>query len=207
MNGDRAPVSRCFMVWLLVSLGCAVTTRLLVNDVAAPAPSFDVLLPHVAGAVLIGCAGWFWWVTTWTALAAVSGAGWAAPGCPRGLQRAILAACGVALVGVGPAALADPPTHPGPSIIAGLPLPERASGTEAMPASLTRAPAAPSPQVVVRAGDTLWDLAADVLPADASDARITRAWHALYAANRNVLDDPDLIYPGTRLTRPTQEDS
>jgi nucleoid-associated protein YgaU len=60
----------------------------------------------------------------------------------------------------------------------------------------------PAP-VVVRAGDTLWDLAAEQLPADAGPAAIAQAWPAWWTANRAVIgDDPDLIRPGTRLVPP-----
>jgi len=208
MNGDRAPVSRCFMVWLLVSLACAAGVRVLAADLSGPSASFDALLPQVAAVALLGCAGWFWWVTTWTTLAAARGATWSIPGCPRGLQRALLGACGLALVGLGSPALADPTAHPGPSIVAGLPLPQRVSGTEHIPTLPSRAiTSTPSERPVVKPGDTLWDLAAAALPPDATDADITAGWHALYAANRDVLSDPDLIYPGTPLERPTQEES
>ena len=208
MNGDPAPVSRCFMVWLLVSLACAAGVRFLAADLSGPSAAFDVLLPQVAALVLLACAGWFWWVTTWTTLAAARGTTWSIPGCPRALQRALLGACGLALVGLGSPALADPTAHPGPSIVAGLPLPQRASGTEHIPTLPSRGfTSTRSDRLVVRPGDTLWDLAAAALPPDASDAEITSGWHALYAANRDVLTDPDLIYPGTPLERPTQEES
>jgi hypothetical protein len=213
MNGDRAPVSRCFMVWLLVSLVCAAVGRLLAGSLSFRAASFDALLPQLAAGALLGCAVWFWWVTSWTAVSAARGATWSVPGCPRGLQRALLGACGIALVGLGSPALADPSTHPGPSTVAGLPLPERASSADLIP---TAGPASGSPsiaalhpgdEIVVRPGDTLWALAAASLPPGASDARITAGWHALYAANRDVVPDPDLIYPGTHLDRPNQEES
>jgi len=213
MNGDRAPVSRCFMVWLLVSLVCAAVGRLLAGSLNVRAASFDALLPQLAALVLLACAGWFWWVTSWTAVSAARGAAWSVPGCPRGLQRALLGACGLALVGLGSPALADPSTHPGPSIVAGLPLPERASSSDVIPVPAPApdaapvASAAPGDQIVVHPGDTLWALAAAALPPGASDARITAGWHALYDANCDVVADPDLIYPGTHLDPPTQEDS
>jgi hypothetical protein len=54
--------------------------------------------------------------------------------------------------------------------------------------------------VVVRAGDTLWGIAARHLPAAASNARIAAEWPRWYRANADVVGtDPDLIRPGQRL--------
>lgn len=56
--------------------------------------------------------------------------------------------------------------------------------------------------VLVRRGDTLWDLAASRLPSTASLAEVAGATQALYDANRDQLGDPDLIRPGQRLRLP-----
>jgi resuscitation-promoting factor RpfA len=57
--------------------------------------------------------------------------------------------------------------------------------------------------VVVLRGDSLWDIAARQLGPTASPTAITKAWHEWYAANRDVVGaDPDLIYPGQRLSPP-----
>jgi len=238
MNGDRAPVSRCIVVWLLVSAGCVALLRWLGAGTelrSGHEVTFDQLLPRLASLALACCAVWFWWVTTWTALAAARGVirtgVQSTPGCPRPVQRLILAACGLALVGAGGPAVADQAgrttTHASPttSILVGLPLPDRAS-SERPPSSDVPAPSLssqvgqqtvsqsasdprhrPDGTLVVRPGDTLWALAADALPDGASDAEITAAWHALYDANRDLIADPDLIFPGTRLQQPTQEES
>ncbi|SDO27027.1 LysM domain-containing protein [Nakamurella panacisegetis] len=59
--------------------------------------------------------------------------------------------------------------------------------------------------VVVRRGDSLWSIAAAHLPAGASPAEITQAWHRWYAANKSVIGaDPDRILPGQILLPPTQ---
>ncbi|MFN8156081.1 MAG: LysM domain-containing protein [Candidatus Nanopelagicales bacterium] len=58
--------------------------------------------------------------------------------------------------------------------------------------------------VVVRPGDTLWDIARRHLPARATDAQVARAWPRWYAANRAVIGpDPDVIRPGQRLRAPS----
>jgi hypothetical protein len=61
----------------------------------------------------------------------------------------------------------------------------------------------PDRAVVVVRGDCLWHIAADRLPAPATDARVAAAVDRWYARNRAVIGpDPDLILPGTRLEQP-----
>jgi nucleoid-associated protein YgaU len=60
-----------------------------------------------------------------------------------------------------------------------------------------------SDHVVVRRGDTLWDIAARALGPDASVADIAASWPGWYAANRSTIGpDPDLLLPGQRLRPP-----
>lgn len=57
--------------------------------------------------------------------------------------------------------------------------------------------------VVVRAGDTLWHIAARHLGDDADAAAIAEAWPHWYETNRAVIGpDPDYLLPGTRLVPP-----
>jgi hypothetical protein len=61
-----------------------------------------------------------------------------------------------------------------------------------------------SDHVVVRRGDTLWDIAARALGPGASDADIAASWPRWHAANRSTIGpDPDLILPGQLLRPPT----
>jgi hypothetical protein len=61
-----------------------------------------------------------------------------------------------------------------------------------------------SRHVVVTRGDTLWDIAADHLPAGASVAEIAAHWPRWYARNhRTIGSDPDLLLPGQVLRPPT----
>jgi nucleoid-associated protein YgaU len=101
---------------------------------------------------------------------------------------------------------ARPPSPPSPdTTLVPLPgwlggVPERA----APPGSHSQ----PEPAVhVIRHGDTLWAIAEAHLPSGLrTNPVIDRYWRQLYAANRNVLGpDPDLIFPGTRITVPTYE--
>ncbi len=61
--------------------------------------------------------------------------------------------------------------------------------------------------VVVRRGDTLWDIAAQHLHSRRTNAGIARAWPQWYRLNRTVIGaDPNLILPGMRLRIPTSSD-
>jgi hypothetical protein len=89
-----------------------------------------------------------------------------------------------------------PATHAAP---AELPLPTLPLG-----AAVTSEGPAPGPRtVVVRAGDSLWSLAASRLPSSAPEAAVDAAWRRLYEHNRTTVGpDPDLIHPGDRLRLP-----
>jgi nucleoid-associated protein YgaU len=74
------------------------------------------------------------------------------------------------------------------------------------PAAAPTPPPAPLPelrQVVVRPGDTLWDLVAAELGGEATDSQIAAEWPRWYAANRSQIGpDPGRLYPGQRLVVP-----
>lgn len=58
-------------------------------------------------------------------------------------------------------------------------------------------------QIVVRLGDSLWDIAADHLGPDATDWEIAASWPRWHAANRDRIGaDPGIILPGMILTVP-----
>ncbi|MCH8570107.1 LysM peptidoglycan-binding domain-containing protein [Nesterenkonia sp. AY15] len=58
-------------------------------------------------------------------------------------------------------------------------------------------------QVVVRLGDSLWDIAAEHLGPDATDWEIAASWPEWYAVNRDRIGaDPGIILPGTILDVP-----
>ncbi|WP_202879566.1 LysM peptidoglycan-binding domain-containing protein [Serinicoccus kebangsaanensis] len=61
--------------------------------------------------------------------------------------------------------------------------------------------------VVVRRGDTLWDLAARHLGPEATVAEVAQEWPRWYAANRGVIGaDPDLLLPGQELVVPAADE-
>ncbi len=205
---------------LLVALG-----RL--HDGAGPGTLPGLLPDLVAGvmaAVLLGAAAWLVATTVLATLATlVTLVGClrpVAPGrgavlaariatgaerpCPPVVRRTVAAVLGVAVVAGAAPALAEPS---GAGRLAGLRLPDRVTGTSwtlAAPATLTTHHAErDAGDVIVRPGDSLWSLAARLLPHRAGDPEVSRAWHALYDANRTAVGaDPDLIRPGTRLVVP-----
>jgi hypothetical protein len=189
MNVVAAGRPRC----LAVAIGLTATlwgaAAVLVRTVAAGQPaSTDEALVRVCLGALAVAAGWAWL----QAMAGVVDAWRGAPRLHRGVRRLALAACGMALATTlaGPAnADSHGPRTDGPrdDPLSGLPLPDRAEG----------AAHAPHQSVVVRPGDTLWELAEHDLPAPATDRQVTARWHAVYRRNRGVIGpDPDLILPG-----------
>lgn len=92
-----------------------------------------------------------------------------------------------------PTAPGSPTTSAGTSSVRSAPPPGAAVGTARS-------------TVVVRAGDSLWRIAAEHLDPDASPAEIAAAWPGWYDANRGVVGtDPNLIHPGQVLARPVTD--
>lgn len=103
-----------------------------------------------------------------------------------------------ALPRIGPDPAASPPWIP--------PAPAVAPGTLAARELRTESPEVGGAEVTVRAGDSLWSLAASRLGPLASDVDIAAEWPRLYRANRSVIgDSPDLLHPGQVLRFPARE--
>jgi nucleoid-associated protein YgaU len=192
------PRTRCVLVLVAATAGVALLGRLLVPGAADPVQTVDEAVARICLVALLGASAWAWLAT----LSVVAEAWRGRPGRRRvaaPLRRVVLLCCGVALTTPVGAASGDDHPAPGPAI-AGLPLPDRATG----PAHRLRPSAPPTPRtVVVRAGDSLWHLAAADLPAGASAARVTARWQAIHHVNAGVIGpDPDLIHPGQRLSLP-----
>lgn len=213
-RGKNSSVGRCLAVWLLVTTAVLGTWAALADAVASLASSapwhgtFEDLLVAVASAALVACTGWLWLLTTATVVGLVHG--WTPDTAPRGLtRRLVLAACGAAVVaGVASPALAG--AGSGDQSLVGLPMPDRAVADrvvsvarpapkpepEPEPVTVSRPPAS----VTVRAGDSLWSIAAARLGPGADVVEIDAAWRDLYDANRDAIgSDPDLIRPGLDL--------
>lgn len=222
MSRDHTPSAvRCLAVWLLVSTAVLGTwsgvggAAVSLTSAAVWPGSFDELLVAIASAALIACAGWLWVITTATVAGVVGGRTPSAA--PRGLtRRLVLIACGAAVVaGVGSPSLADSPivSASGDHSLVGLPMPDRAVVGHAVRAPVpapavvdrpaqrpTSKPTGHPPAITVRAGDSLWSIAAARLGPDADVSEIDAAWRELYAANRGAIgNDADLILPGLDL--------
>ena len=219
---------RCLLVWagITATVG-ALLGRLLPIEMSLQG-AFDVLLVRVCSWALLGCGAWFWLVSTLVVATALRPSAEGAPGLVRGVpapvRRMILLLCGIAIAGgiVAPALATPGPVpldksdHRGRVTISGLPYPDRATATPAPHAAATRTDPEPSRrhtaveaarqrsrQVVVRAGDSLWSIAARHLQPGATNPEIAAGWHALYALNRALLGpDPDRIEPGQVLDLP-----
>jgi hypothetical protein len=145
------------------------------------------LLAALAAWLLVGCAGWWLSICAAATLESLSSGRLRATswvGCPSFARRLLLAGLGVALVGAGPAH-AD--------ATATLPVPARPLG----------GPAEGPVALVVRPGDTLWQLASDRLGPRAPAGEVAALVERLHHRNRHRIGpDPDLIQPGQRLVVP-----
>lgn len=121
---------------------------------------------------------------------------------PSVMRRAVLAGATGALV-IGPAHAGQVQGPQAPHhVVDGLPLPDRPDAVGS-----AHRMSAPAPVLRVRPGDTLWAIAARMLPQDATDAEIAHATGRWHDANRDVIgDDPDLIFPTQHLMPPTGKD-
>ena len=210
----------------LVAVGCALAYggKQAIIQAAQQPPTLSNQL--AGGCALLGIVGYSWIVLV-VALSLgehLSGRpGQLAHSCarlvaPAGWRRSVRLACGVAAIAVpvvglvGVEASADKVTssplghanvasltrssHHDAIRLDGLPMPERPAGGRVGPQLATRL-------VVVRVGDTLWQIAARHLGLAASEATVAAEWPRWYAANRSVIgDDPGLIIPGTVLRPP-----
>jgi hypothetical protein len=229
MSRDLRPASlpRCALVWLAATTAVAALAWWVLPDLRAGCASiassgladqaFDQVLVWLCEAALMAAGTWVWVVTGLIAHDAAHGATRTRRGVPAGVRRAVLIACGAALVGglAAPTYAAPSESHHdrGATVLTGLPLPDRATAAMHVGRVVVRQLAAadrPAPRspaahtVVVRPGDTLWGLADESLPTGASSSAISERWYRIYRANRSVIgDDPDLIVPSQRLRLPS----
>lgn len=228
----RSTVLRCAAVWCAATLGAGALTGWALTELQdAPAAvgtgfvgqPFDRLLVWVCAAALVVCAAWLWLVTSLVvaeALAVHARDDAPAPGPHRGVpapvRHAVLAACGLAVLGVGAPALATPGSihvdraDRDASVVSGLPLPERPAGDlrPPSPAPAEQLPGSRPTRYVVRAGDSLWAISRDQLGPGTTPARTTTYVEHLHALNQSVIGaDPDLIQPGQQLRMPRVSDT
>ena len=220
-------LTRCLLVLLLVTAGVAAVGSWLLSDLlelgalvrrgAVGDRPFDEVLVEVSELAVTGCAAWLWSATAVIASDAARGRTSPRRCVPNALHAALLAAFGVALLGGlgAPAHAGDTGSHghgARPSLVDGLPLPDRATTAMHVSAVFARAEShrhrvlavGQEPAVVVvRPGDTLWHLARADLPLDATNRAVADRVREIYDANRAAIGtDPDLIRPGQRLRMP-----
>ncbi|WP_165372444.1 LysM peptidoglycan-binding domain-containing protein [Nocardioides iriomotensis] len=191
-----------------VQLGLDPALRLLTDARPPTLRPLDDVLAGVLGLLLV-TASLLWGLSlalaVIEALASPRVAAWVRrlprPHLARGVALGLL---GTVAVGV-PAHAGTTVPEPAAEPLAGLPLPDRvATAAPRQPvAPPTRLVArVPTGSVEVRPGDSLWAVAERALGPGASDAAVDAAWRAIAAANARVVDDPDLIFPGTELALP-----
>ena len=115
------------------------------------------------------------------------------------------AAATAAITGIAGPATADE-AYPGwtPTVPAVVTVEEPDPPVELHAESAAAAPHASHVHVVKR-GESLWRITAQLLGPDATDAAIAAAWPAIYEANRTIIgSDPGLILPGQALTIPDE---
>ena len=201
---------RCLLTWLVASAAAAALLAWAAPDLAPAPPSapFDAWLTWLCAVATALCVAWGWLVTTVVVVEAVSRRPQRVPtpGVPTWARRLVLGACGVAVLGWATPALAaaghpEPQHRERPSILQGLPLPDRAEGgsvSAVVARAITHTPAAePHRQHRVRPGESLWSIAETRL----GDPTY---WPRIYALNRGLIGpEPDLIQPGQLLRLPT----
>ncbi len=195
-------LGRCCLTWLAATAAAAALVAWAAPDLTRPRSTpFEAWLTWLCAVLAALCAVWGWAVTTVVVLGALGGRT-SARGVPAWARTVVLGVCGVAAIGsAAPALAAEPHQHDPPSVLEGLPLPDRAEGAEHRSvtelvavtfAEHSGRPGAPD-RYEVRRGDSLWSIAKDQL---GDPAR----WPQLYTLNRDVIGaDPDLIRPGQLL--------
>lgn len=203
MKSDlRDPVRlRGVALWCLTTAGAAAIASVAVPELAgARHREFDDLLVGCCSAAALVAIGWLWLITTDVVLRVLWTGGRVAVRHPGRTRLLVLVACGaVALTAPAAPSHADDRWPVEPPSLAGLPLPDRATG-----AGATRPAAQPSgPMVRVRPGDSLWTIAERRLGSRATPAAIAGLCHRIHHRNRDVIGaDPDLIVPGQHLLLP-----
>lgn len=193
---------RAALLWLGVSAAAVLAGLTLgpgaLRLVRAPGTTFaELLVQCCTTAALVAVAG-LWLAATDVARAVVlRRPGRVARGRVGPVRAALLALCGITALAAAaaPAGAADPPPAvPAPSL-AGLPLPDRPTGTRSAPGRL---------DVVVRPGDTLWAIAERALGPAATPGEVAAHWPRIHARNAAVIGpDPDRIRPGQLLHLPS----
>lgn len=219
-TSSRSVSARAAALWLGVTGAFGLLSGgALPAAAAAPPSTFAELLVVGCAVTALLAATWLWIVTT-IVVVDVLRSGPEVRRTAGPVRALLLAACGVAvLTGTAQPAHADPrPVEPSQVVarqdspLDGLPLPDRATGSDreirsAEPRTAQPRDAQPAPtgSVRVRPGDSLWAIAEAELGPGATPAQIAAYWPEIHLANRAVVgDDPHLIQPDQRLELPPE---
>lgn len=197
---------RSIGVWSAVTAAAVDAMLWAAPDLGRRGTFTDLLVAVCAWALVTGAA-WAWWVTTIVVIEELRGRPVCGAGAPAWARRAMLGACGLAVVTSGsawatPGDVDDDGGRHADAVVAGLPFPDRATGV--VLAAPFRAPTPPpAAEIVVRPGNSLWSISARALPLGTPDGEVAAATRRLYDLNRRVVGaDPDLIIPGQHLRTP-----
>jgi hypothetical protein len=183
--------------WLGLGLLAALAGRLPGAAGALSRRVAGVALPRALYRAAVGAAGLGVLLSPVAASAAGAHPGATHPGTPNGTLSAPRLPASTLPAPVLPRSPSTRP--PGARRPAPPPRGSRSPGTQKSTAQ------AAAVRVSVRAGDSLWRIAAEHLPKGASERRVAAAWPRWFAANREVIGaDPDLIVPGEVLRAPGQ---
>ena len=196
---------RSAMLWCLTTAAAAAIALVTLPTVASPrlasGPDFTDLLVRGCAVASLLAVGWLWAITTDVVARVLMTGGRVVVRRPGPVRLLLLTACGAVVLGaaVSPAS-ADDNRPVAPQSLAGLPLPDRATGD-----GFVSHPAEPGPRIVVRVrpGDSLWAIAEDRLRPRPSVVELVDYWHRIYDRNSDAIGpDPDLILPGQLLELP-----
>jgi hypothetical protein len=204
-------------------LASAPSPAAALATLATPTGTADPLAPLLALLALVAWALLAWLVAVTAAVSAtrlpgaagLAGRALARRVAPAAVRRVLELALGLTVaagvLGASPASAGThvPPAPPAAAAALDWPTPPPSTAAPALdwnpPSAPVATPAAASHPVVVQPGDSLWAIAADHLPAGATNAQIAQAWPTWWSANRAAVGgEPDLIHPGLSLTPPAQ---
>jgi nucleoid-associated protein YgaU len=197
---------RTVVLWCLTTAAAAAIALVTLPAAAASpglasGPAFTDLLVRGCAVASLLAVGWLWAITTDVVARVLMTGGRVVVRRPGPVRLLLLTACGAVVLGATAAPASADETRPvAPQSLAGLPLPDRATGD-----GFVSHPADHTPRTLIRVrpGDSLWAIAEDRVGLRASVVELIDYWHQIYDHNSDAIGpDPDLILPGQLLELP-----